>query len=81
MTDPGVGNQEVWLKEYNGWTNVLLALLDTDIDGILGSAEINGAPAVLKTLDKNGDGQVTSEEIRPLPGCGRGCRWAQTQAE
>ena len=65
----------------NGQKPVLLALLDTDKDGVLGSAEINGAPAALKALDKNSDGQVTADEIRPLPGCGRGCPWAQNQAK
>ncbi len=65
----------------NGQQPVLLALLDADKDGVLGSAEINGAPAVLQALDKNNDGQVTAEEIRPLPGCGRGYRWGQNQAQ
>jgi len=64
----------VWLKENYGWTKELLALLDSDRDGVLGSAEINGAPAALKAPDKNSDGQVTAEEVRPLPGCGRGYR-------
>ena len=65
----------------NGQRSVLLGLLDTDKDSVLSAAEINGAPAVLKALDKNGDGQVTAEEIRPLPGCGQGCRWGQTQTQ
>jgi len=57
-----------------GQKSVLLSLFDADNDGVLGSAEINGAPAALKVLDKNNDGQITAEEIRPLPGCGRRCR-------
>ncbi len=63
----------------NGQKSVLLALFDANKDGVLDSAEINGAPAALKALDKNKDGQVTAQEIRPLPGCGYGCPWAQTQ--
>ena len=65
----------------NGQKSVLLVLLDADKDGILSAAEINGAPAMLKALDKNGDGQVTPDEIRPLAGGGRGCRWGQNQPQ
>ena len=65
----------------NGKQSVLLALFDTDKDGTLSAAEINGAPAMLKALDKNGDGQVTPDEIRPLAGGGRGCRWGQNQPQ
>ena len=64
-----------------GQSCVWLGLFDTDKDGSLSAAEIAAAPAVLKALDKNGDGQVTSDEIRPLPGRGRGCPWAQDQAQ
>ena len=59
---------------------VLFGLFDTDKDGTLSAAEISAAPAVLKALDKNGDGQLTSDEIRPRSGRGRGCPWAQTQS-
>jgi hypothetical protein len=67
----------------NGKQSVLLALFDTDKDGTLSAAEINAAPATLTALDKNGDRQLTSDEIRPLQGRGqgRGCPWAQNQAQ
>ena len=67
----------------NGQKSVLLAILDADRDGVLTSAEINGAPAALKALDKNSDGQITAAEIRPLPGCGRGrgCPCNENQAK
>jgi collagen type III alpha len=41
-------------------------LLDTDNDGELSAEEINNAPAVLKKLDKNGDGKLTRDEL-PMP--------------
>ena len=46
--------------------------LDTNHDGILSAEEIANAPASLKKLDKNGDGQLTEEELRPPPPGGRG---------
>jgi Ca2+-binding EF-hand superfamily protein len=52
----------------------LAALLDTNHDGVISAAEIDNAPAVLRTLDKNGDGQLTQDELRPFPGRGRGNR-------
>ena len=39
--------------------------LDTDHDNTLSAAEIDAAPAVLKALDKNGDGKVTADEFPP----------------
>jgi hypothetical protein len=65
----------------NGGQCVVLALFDTDKDGTLSSAEINAAPTVLKALDKNGDGQISPDEIRPAGGRGQGCPWAQKQAQ
>jgi Ca2+-binding EF-hand superfamily protein len=52
--------------------NPLLRALDTDQDGKLSAAEIAAAPAALKTLDKNGDGMLDQEELRPPMRGGRG---------
>lgn len=43
--------------------------LDMNGDGIIDAGELAKAPELLKKLDKNGDGKLTSEEYRPqLPG-------------
>lgn len=39
--------------------------LDADQDGEISAGEIENAAAVLKKLDKNGDGKLTPEEYRP----------------
>lgn len=36
-------------------------------DGVISADEIANAPAALKTLDKNNDGQLTQDELRPAP--------------
>jgi|ERR1039457_1875371 hypothetical protein len=38
--------------------------LDLNGDGVLDAQEIEAAPASLSKLDKNADGQITSDEIR-----------------
>jgi len=43
----------------------LMEALDTNHDGIIDANEIANAPAALKTLDKNGDGKLTPDELRP----------------
>lgn len=48
--------------------NPLLALFDTNHDGVIDATEIANAPAVLRALDKNGDGQLTADELRPPRG-------------
>ncbi|HVV73183.1 MAG TPA: phospholipid-binding protein, partial [Verrucomicrobiae bacterium] len=44
-------------------------------DGVIDADEIANAPAALKTLDKNGDGKLTMDELmgpRPMRGAGQG---------
>ena len=48
----------------------VLAALDADKDRKISSKEIDNA-AALRTLDKNGDGNLTEDEVRPSFG-GRG---------
>ena len=43
----------------------IIAALDTNHDGILSAEEIANASASLLKLDKNGDGQLTPDELRP----------------
>jgi hypothetical protein len=43
----------------------LIAALDANHDGIIDAAEIANASAALRTLDVNGDGNLTPDELRP----------------
>lgn len=43
----------------------LIAALDVDHDGTISAAELANAPESLKVLDKNGDGELSPEELRP----------------
>lgn len=59
----------------------LIAALDANRDGVIDEKEIENAPKALKTLDKNSDGKLTMEELRPPrmegapgPGAERGPR-------
>ena len=45
--------------------NLLMQALDVNHDGVIDADEIANAPAELKTLDKNGDGKLTQDELRP----------------
>jgi Ca2+-binding EF-hand superfamily protein len=50
----------------------VFAALDADQNGEISQAEWNNAPAALAKLDKNQDGQLTFDEVRPqFPGGGR----------
>ena len=51
--------------------------LDADHDGIISAPEIANAATALKSLDKNGDGKLTEDEVRPqMAGRGDGSRGA-----
>jgi Ca2+-binding EF-hand superfamily protein len=39
--------------------------LDANGDGVLDAAELDAAPTVLAKLDKNSDGRITADEVRP----------------
>ncbi|SRR5260221_7089237 len=43
----------------------LLIALDTNTNGVLEASEIANASAALMTLDKNGDGKLTPDELMP----------------
>jgi Ca2+-binding EF-hand superfamily protein len=51
----------------------ILRVLDVDHDHVITAAELANAPAMLRTLDKNGDGKLTRDEVgAPPPQRGRG---------
>jgi Ca2+-binding EF-hand superfamily protein len=50
--------------------DLVFRALDTDQDGTLSATEIAGATSALKTLDKDGDGALSGQELRPLRGPG-----------
>lgn len=45
--------------------NPLMAALDANGDGVIDAQEIANAPTALKALDKNNDGKITRDELRP----------------
>ena len=47
--------------------------LDTNKDGVISAGEIDAAASSLKKADKNGDGKISADELRPNSG-GRGGR-------
>ena len=53
-------------KHERKWGRMpLIAALDANHDGVIDAQEIANAPAALKTLDKNGDGKLTRDELMP----------------
>jgi Ca2+-binding EF-hand superfamily protein len=58
-----------------GLPSVGFTTLDSNGDGILDAQEIASAATSLAKLDKNSDGQITSDEARPAIPDGRGRGW------
>ncbi len=44
----------------------IITALDANQDGLIDAAELANAQVALKTLDKNGDGQLTPDEYHPM---------------
>ncbi len=55
-----------------GGGDLLFRALDIDSDGTISAKEIENALAALMKLDKNKDGQLTRDELRPEAGRGGG---------
>jgi len=45
----------------------ILVIFDADRDGVISEEEIEDASDALAKLDKNGDGEITREELMPPP--------------
>lgn len=43
------------------------SIFDADRDGVVSAQEINAASAVLRRHDRNGDGRLSGDELRPRP--------------
>ena len=67
---PGAGGPSGGLGERR--PNPLIEALDTDHDHNISADEIKAASAALLTLDKNKDGQLSSDEYRPAGAAGPG---------
>lgn len=53
-----------------GRGNPFFEALDADADGMLSAGEISNAPAAAAKLDRNGDGELTADEVAPSFGRG-----------
>ena len=55
-----------------GGLDLAAFVLDADHNAEISAEEIANASTTLKTLDKNNDGVITEDEVRPVPAGGRG---------
>jgi Ca2+-binding EF-hand superfamily protein len=68
----GPGRQGFRGGRGGGGFGIGFTAVDIDSDGTLSQSELDRAGASLSRLDKNGDGSVTSDEVRALMEGGRG---------
>jgi hypothetical protein len=61
---PGGGPPSSRMAEMMGRLPILVAL-DTDRDGTLSAKELDAAPRSLRKADRNRDGEISGEEMRP----------------
>ena len=73
---PGTGGRGLGRRQGGGFIQgfPLTASLDRDGNGIISETEIEGAVAALEGLDKNQDGKLTRDELRPDSNTARGGR-------
>ena len=62
---PGPGGPRPGAGPGSRFVMPVMAVLDANGDGILDEKEIANATAALKKLDKNQDGKIDREELRP----------------
>ena len=67
--DSSAGKQKT---EFKHTPPPIIVALDKNKDGVIDAEEIANASAALKTLDKNGDGKLTMDELHPAKGEGKG---------
>ncbi len=63
-TRPNNGNEN--FQNFRPPPHPVMTALDADNDGALNSSEIAQASAALKTLDRDGNGRLTPDELRPM---------------
>lgn len=68
---PAGGNTPPGPREGGGMNPPFVRAMDLNQDGVIDAGELAKAATSLKSLDRNGDGQLTADEYRPGGGAGR----------
>jgi len=65
QADRGPGNNDARPNGERRPPSPIIDALDVNHDGVIDEDEIKNAPEALRKLDKNGDGKLTMDELRP----------------